>query len=285
METMTERYPDNTHTALGRETPGRTLLGSAVLTAEVFQSAVLVNTPFSHIAHAASEPPAIELHNVVKVYRTPAGDFPALKGLTTDFSAGEFITIVGKSGSGKSTLVNVITGVDDLTSGEIWVDGTPVHALTENEMALWRGHTIGIVYQSFELLPQLSLLDNVLLPMDLCGLYRGRQSIARAKDLLAQVGLEEHMQKIPSRISGGQKQRVAIARALANDPPIIVADEPTGNLDSATADEIYALFTELVRGGKTILMVTHDKTLARRSTRTLTLQDGKLVSDITGGLN
>ena len=166
--------------------------------------------------------------------------------------------------------------MDDLTSGEVWVGGVPVHDLGENELALWRGRTIGVVYQTFELLPQLSLLDNVLLPMDLCGMFRGRRSIARAQWLLEQVGLEAHMYKPPTRISGGQKQRVAIARALANDPPIIVADEPTGNLDSATADEIYGLFAELVADGKTIVMVTHDTTLAGRASRTLVIEDGEL---------
>ncbi len=221
--------------------------------------------------------PLIRLQNVVKTYRSAAGDHPALKGITADFYKGEFVTIIGKSGAGKSTLVNMITGVDTVTSGEIWVDGTPVHALGQSEMALWRGRNIGIVYQTFELLPQLSLLDNVLLPVDLCGIYNGRESARRAEMLLAQVGLEAHMHKPPTRISGGQKQRVAIARALVNDPPIIVTDEPTGNLDSTTADEVYALFAEQVRAGKTILMVTHDESLTRKATRTLTLRDGELV--------
>jgi len=220
----------------------------------------------------------IHLRDVVKVYETAAGGVSALEGISLDVRHGDFVAIVGKSGAGKSTLVNMITGVDDLTSGEVWVDGVSVHDLGENELALWRGRTIGVVYQTFELLPQLSLLDNVLLPMDLCGMYRGRRSIARARRLLEQVGLEAHMYKPPTRISGGQKQRVAIARALANDPPIIVADEPTGNLDSATADEIYDLFAELLADGKTIVMVTHDKTLAGRATRTLEIRDGGLTT-------
>ena len=218
----------------------------------------------------------IHLRDVVKIYQTTAGGVSALKGISLDVRQGDFVAIVGKSGAGKSTLVNMITGVDDLTSGEVWIDGVPVHDLGENELTLWRGRTIGVVHQTFELLPQLSLLDNVLLPMDLCGMYRGRRSIARAQRLLEQVGLAAHMYKPPTRISGGQKQRVAIARALANDPPIIVADEPTGNLDSATADEIYGLFAQLVADGKTIVMVTHDKILARRATRTLVIQDGGL---------
>jgi len=229
---------------------------------------------------AATSPPKaaslIHLRDVVKVYETTAGGVSALKGISLDVRQGDFVAIVGKSGAGKSTLVNMITGVDHLTSGEVWIDGVSVHDLGENELALWRGRTIGVVYQTFELLPQLSLLDNVLLPMDLCGMYRGRRSIARAQRLLEQVGLEAHMYKPPTRISGGQKQRVAIARALANDPPIIVADEPTGNLDSATADEIYDLFAGLVADGKTIVMVTHDKVLAGRAGRTLVIRDGGL---------
>ena len=232
---------------------------------------------------ATSPPKAtslIRLRDVAKVYETTAGGVTALKGISLDVRQGDFVAIVGKSGAGKSTLVNMITGVDDLTSGEVRIDGVSVHDLGENELALWRGRTIGVVYQTFELLPQLSLLDNVLLPMDLCGMYRGRQSIARAQRLLEQVGLEAHMYKPPTRISGGQKQRVAIARALANDPPIIVADEPTGNLDSATAAEIYDLFAELVTDGKTIVMVTHDGTLAGRAPRTLVIRDGRLISHV-----
>ncbi|MGC9349981.1 MAG: ABC transporter ATP-binding protein [Anaerolineae bacterium] len=233
----------------------------------------------------SSDLPLIHLQDVVKVYRTGAGEQPALRGITVDVQRGEFVIVVGKSGAGKSTLVNMITGVDTTTSGEVWVDGTAVHKLSENRMALWRGRTIGVVYQTFELLPQLSLLDNVLLPMDLCGIYRGSESVERAGHLLAQVGLAAHMHKPPTRISGGQKQRVAIARALANDAPIVVADEPTGNLDSNTADEIYEIFADQVVSGKTILMVTHDESLASRATRTLTLRDGELVDGYLGDPN
>ncbi|HOU14672.1 MAG TPA: ABC transporter ATP-binding protein [Anaerolineae bacterium] len=220
--------------------------------------------------------PLFRLRDVTKVYASGGAPFTALKGITVDFGRGEFVGIVGKSGAGKSTLVNVITGVDHLTSGEIWVGDTALHALDENQMALWRGHNIGVIYQTFELLPQLSLLDNVLLPMDFCGLYKPRESAARAKQLLALVGLKEHMYKPPTRISGGQQQRVAIARALANDPPIIVADEPTGNLDSATAEAIFELFEGLVANGKTIVMVTHDASLATRFSRVLQIVDGEL---------
>jgi len=216
---------------------------------------------------------------VVKVYRTAAAGFAALKGISTDLHRGEFVGIVGKSGAGKSTLVNMITGVDSLTSGEVIVDGTLVHQLNENQMALWRGRNVGVVYQSFELLPMLSLMDNVMLPMDFCGLYKVRKSQERARRLLAQVGIEEHMHKPPTKISGGQQQRAAIARALANDPPIIVADEPTGNLDSVTAEGVFGLFEALVRRGKTIVMVTHDKSLAKRFSRVLMIADGEIVGE------
>lgn len=221
-------------------------------------------------------PALIRLRQVVKVYRTLAGELTALRNISADFYQGEFVGIVGKSGAGKSTLVNVITGVDDVTAGDILVNNVHVQQLDESERALWRGLNVGIVYQSFELLPQLSLLDNVLLPMDFCGLYRGSESTERAQWLLEQVGLGAHIQKPPTRISGGQQQRVAIARALANDPPIIVADEPTGNLDSATARDILDMFERLIEQGKTIIMVTHDQSLESRFSRVLKISDGML---------
>jgi len=224
--------------------------------------------------------PFIQLRNVVKVYHTAAGDFTALKGINAEFKAGEFIGIIGKSGAGKSTLVNVITGVDNLTAGEVQIGDTLMHELNESQLALWRGLNLGIVYQSFQLLPMLSLLDNVMLPMDFCGLYRPRKSAKRAMQLLTQVGLQEHVRKPPTKISGGQQQRVAIARALANDPPVIVADEPTGNLDSVTAESIFQLFEELVQRGKTIIMVTHDKVFAPRFSRVLRIADGEITDDI-----
>ena len=225
--------------------------------------------------------PLLKLSKVRKTYETGAGSFPALKGIDLELYSGELITIVGKSGAGKSTLVNMITGVDYLTSGEIWVNGTALHDLDENQIALWRGQTIGVIYQSFELMPQLSLLDNVLLPMDMCGNFTPKHSSARASDLLDRVGLADHMYKTPSKISGGQQQRVAIARALANDPLIIVADEPTGSLDSSTAESIFQLFEHLVQEGKTILMVTHDSNLAERASRALQLKDGSLTNNLT----
>jgi putative ABC transport system ATP-binding protein len=222
--------------------------------------------------------PLIELHGVVKDYRTAAGIFRALKGIDLEVYPGEFLGIIGKSGAGKTTLVNMITGLDRLSAGEVRVGDTDVHALDENTLAHWRGRNLGVVYQSFQLMPTLTLLDNVLLPMDFCGLYRGRQSVDRAAALLESVGLGEHLFKLPSAISGGQQQRVAIARALANDPPILIADEPTGRLDSVTAQTIFDIFAGLVGLGKTIVMVTHDHGLARRMTRLVELADGHFVT-------
>ena len=242
---------------------------------------MLTQSPSSRQLSAgrSNEKPLISLRNVVKNYKTPAGDFPALKGINLDIYRNEFVAIIGKSGSGKTTLVNMITGVDHITGGEVWVDGVSVHSLSENRLALWRGRNLGVIYQSFLLLPSLNLLDNVMLPMDFCGLYHPRRSRERAMDLLRQVELEEHARKPPSFISGGQQQRVAIARALANDPPIIIADEPTGRLDSVTAETIFQIFQRLIEQGKTILMVTHDLSLASRVTRVLNLVDGEIVGE------
>jgi len=224
--------------------------------------------------------PLIRLRNLEKSYKTAAGDFRALKGINLDVYPGEFVGIVGKSGAGKTTLVNMITGVDHMTKGEVWVNDTPIHKLNENQLALWRGRTLGIIYQSFYLMPTLSLLDNVMLPPDFSGTFHSRKSPERAISLLRQVELEDHAYKPPSAISGGQQQRVAIARALANDPPIIVADEPTGRLDSSTAETIFQIFLQLVEQGKTILMVTHDRSLGKRVSRTLNIVDGEIANEI-----
>ncbi|NLG98469.1 MAG: ABC transporter ATP-binding protein [Chloroflexi bacterium] len=223
--------------------------------------------------------PLISLRDVTKAYHTAAGDFYALKGINLTASRGELLGVIGKSGAGKTTLVNMITGVDRLTGGEVRVGGVSVHDLDENSLALWRGRNLGVIYQSFQLMPNLTLLDNVLLPMDFCGLYRGRASIERAYALLESVGLGEHVNKLPAAISGGQQQRVAIARALANDPPVLVADEPTGRLDSLTAEMIFSIFEELVRQGKTIVMVTHDRALAKRMSRVVELTDGQITGE------
>ena len=228
-------------------------------------------------------PALIEMRDVVKVYATAAGEFSALKNVNMQVGAGEFLGIVGKSGAGKSTLLNMITGVDDLTSGEVIVNsnGSPVsvHQMTEDEIALWRGRTMGVGFQSFQLLPMLTLVENITLPMDLCGNFNPKKSRERALELLRLVEIEEHADKLPAYISGGQQQRVAIARALANDPPVLVADEPTGSLDSVTADHIFEVFEHLVtEQGKTIVMVTHDQSLATRFTRTMRIADGELDS-------
>jgi len=224
--------------------------------------------------------PLIEMRNVEKVYSTAAGDFTALKRINLQINAGEFVGVVGKSGAGKSTLLNMITGVDHLSNGEVVVNNrnsVSIHKMNEDAIALWRGQTMGVVFQSFQLLPMLTLVENITLPMDLCGNFSPRQSRQRALELLRLVEIEEHADKLPAYISGGQQQRVAIARALANDPPLLIADEPTGSLDSVTADHIFELFKHLVNDqGKTIVMVTHDQSLASRFSRTLRITDGEL---------
>lgn len=228
-----------------------------------------------------SQTAVIELRAVEKVYSTAAGDFPALRGVDLQVQAGEFVGIIGKSGAGKSTLLNMITGVDHLTAGEVNVQtngaAISLHHMSEDAIALWRGRNMGVVFQSFQLLPMLTLVENITLPMDLCGTFHPRLSRLRALELLRLVEIEEHADKLPAYISGGQQQRVAIARALANDPPILIADEPTGSLDSVTAEHIFDLFDHLVKEqGKTIVMVTHDQSLAPRFTRTLQIVDGML---------
>ncbi len=219
----------------------------------------------------------IDLRQVVKRYEGVAGDVVAIKGIDLKVRPGEFVVVTGKSGSGKTTLVNMITGLDRSTAGEIWVDGTPVHKLSAEKAARWRGQTVGVVFQSFELLPTLSVLRNVMLPMDFARRYSIRQRRERAMRLLEQVEIAEHARKPPTAVSGGQQQRVAIARAMANDPPILVADEPTGSLDSATAGAVLHVFERLVEQGKTVVLVTHDKDIAKRATRAITLADGEIV--------
>jgi putative ABC transport system ATP-binding protein len=221
----------------------------------------------------------IDLRQVVKAYETPVGDFIALDGVDLRVNTGEFVAVVGKSGSGKSTLINMITGIDRPTSGEVIVADQLVNHLKEGPMAEWRGRTIGVIFQFFQLLPMLTCVENVMLPMDFCNMYGVRERKERALHLLDEVEMIDHAHKLPSEVSGGQQQRVAIARALANDPPILCADEPTGNLDSQTADAVFHLFEGLISEGKTILMVTHDSELAGRVTRTITLADGKIVGE------
>ncbi len=224
------------------------------------------------------EKPLIELHKLVKIYDTSAGYFTALDGVSLFINKGEFVSIVGKSGSGKTTLINMVTGIDQPTSGEIFVAGTAVHTLNENQIANWRGVTIGVVFQFFQLLPTLTILENVRLPMDFCDIYTREERTERAMQLLELIGIATHANKLPSRLSGGYQQRAAIARALANDPPIIATDEPTGNLDSKSAEAVIALFETLVQQGKTIIMVTHDNELSQHAMRTIHLADGKVIN-------
>lgn len=222
----------------------------------------------------------IELHSVTKAYKTVAGDYPVLKGIDLSLRAGEFVSIVGKSGSGKTTLLNMITGIDRPTSGEVWVNNTPLHKMSEGQMAHWRGRNLGIVFQFFQLLPTLSVLENIMLAMDFCGKYPYAQRKECALHLLDLVGLADHAYKLPMALSGGQQQRVAISRALANDPPVLVADEPTGNLDSKTAASVFELFHALAAQGKSVVIVTHDSSLANQTHRTTLIADGEIVDDI-----
>ncbi|MBN1120693.1 MAG: ABC transporter ATP-binding protein [Anaerolineae bacterium] len=225
----------------------------------------------------------ISLRDLHKDYHTAAGPFPALKGIDLSVDRGEFLTVIGKSGAGKSTMINVITGIDSPTSGEIVIDGAPIHAMTEDQVARWRGDNMGVVFQFFQLLPSLNLIENITLAMDFRNSYPLKERKERALHLLEQVGIAEHAYKTPSKISGGQQQRVAIARALANDPQLILADEPTGNLDSRTAAGILDLFEQLVDQGKTLLLVTHDEDIASRATRTITIANGRIVNGHVDG--
>ncbi|HMD88328.1 MAG TPA: ATP-binding cassette domain-containing protein [Anaerolineaceae bacterium] len=221
----------------------------------------------------------IELRKVVKIYKSAAGDYLALNDINIEVDAGEFVAVIGKSGSGKSTLINMITGIDRPTSGEVLVGDTAVNKLSEDAMAKWRGRNLGIVFQFFQLLPTLSVVENIMLPMDFCNLYSLKEREERAMSLLKMVDLEDQANKLPAALSGGQQQRVAIARALANDPPMVIADEPTGNLDSKMADAVFSLFENLVSQGKTVVMVTHDSSLAKQASRTILLADGEVVNE------
>jgi putative ABC transport system ATP-binding protein len=221
--------------------------------------------------------PLIDLRKVVKTYNSLAGSVTALQAIDLQVYSGEFLVVTGKSGSGKTTLVNMVTGLDRSTSGEIWVAGAPLHRFSTEKAARLRGKTMGVVFQSFELLPTLTVLQNVMLPMDFARRYSVRDARQRAMQLLAHVDIAEHARKYPTALSGGQQQRLAIARALANDPAILVADEPTGSLDSVTATAVIDLFAELAQQGHTIFLVTHDRDVAERGSRILTLSDGEIV--------
>ena len=226
-----------------------------------------------------SSSPIVQVTDVFKRFPVGDGEVTILKGISLDITPGEFVAIVGPSGNGKSTLLNMITGIDHPSQGQVIVTGQSVHTMSENELAVWRGEHLGIIFQFFQLLPALSLVKNVMLPMDLVKKTPRRERPARAMALLDMVGLTDQAHKLPSQVSGGQQQRAAIARALANDPPLLVADEPTGNLDSTTAEDVFQLFLKLVAGGKTMVMVTHSRTLAARGSRVIEIRDGLISSD------
>jgi len=232
------------------------------------------------------KPALLDLKGLQKAYHTPAGLLYALNGVDLQVRRGESVAITGKSGAGKSTLINMVTGIDKPTAGEIRVGGTAVHELGEDQAATWRGKNVGVVFQFFHLLPMLTCAQNVMLPMDLANLYHSpKERRERALHLLDQVGIGDQADKLPSAVSGGQRQRVAIARALANDPMFLAADEPTGNLDSRTADSVFSVLQRLVESGMTMLMVTHDRELASRTDRVVHIADGRLrLSPATEGL-
>lgn len=226
-----------------------------------------------------SDGPLVQIRDLHKAYSTPAGDFPALKGVDIEIARGEFLTIIGKSGAGKSTLINMLTGIDRPNSGQIIVGGQEIQKMSEAEIARWRGRNLGVIFQFFQLIPTLTVLQNVVMPMDFASMYTRQERQERAMMLLERVEIAENAHKLPHAISGGQQQRVAIARALACDPPLIVADEPTGSLDSKTTDAIYELFHEAVSQGKSFMMVTHDDDLAARSDRVIEIKDGLVINE------
>jgi putative ABC transport system ATP-binding protein len=223
--------------------------------------------------------PLIHLRGVSKCHESAAGRFTALRELDLDIGSGECVAVVGKSGSGKTTLINLLTGIDSPTGGEIHVAGHAIHRMSQEQLTVWRGRHVGVVFQFFQLLPTLTVAENVMLPMDFCASFDAAQRRPRALALLNRLGISDQADKLPANLSGGQQQRAAIARALANDPPIVVADEPTGNLDSATSDDVMAFLAALARDGKTVLTVTHERDLSRFFTRTVTLRDGLVAGD------
>ena len=245
-----------------------------------------MNTPLSKqkidlVQHAMSAPEAmIDMHGIIKTFKNAAGEVTVLKGIDLTIYRGEFVSLVGKSGSGKSTLLNMITGIDHPTQGRMIIGGTDIYTgVTESQRSRWRGRTLGIVFQFFQLLPMLTLLENVMLSMDFAEMYEFDERPERAMEMLRLVGLETFANKLPTTVSTGQQQLAAIARAMACDPPLLVADEPTGNLDTRSANVIIDLFEELSRRGKTVLMVTHDPSLTSRTTRNITIADGLIVGD------
>jgi putative ABC transport system ATP-binding protein len=237
------------------------------------------NVSAAGISKVNGRTPIVAVKDVVKSFSVGGSELTILKGISFEVRTSEFVTIVGPSGNGKSTLLNMITGIDRPTHGEIFVTGQAVHKMSEDALAGWRGVNVGIIFQFFQMLPALSLLQNVILPMDLAGKIPSRERRTRAAHLLETVGLADQMHKLPAMVSGGQQQRSAIARALANDPPLLIADEPTGNLDSRSSNDIFNLFSDVVSRGKTLLMVTHDKELATRVPRVVEIRDGRITRD------
>ena len=226
----------------------------------------------------------LRLIEVEKHFNLGNSIVPVLKGITFSVQAGEFVSIVGPSGSGKSTLLNMITGIDAPTAGDVLVTGRSIHGMSENELAAWRGENVGIIFQFFQMLPALNLLQNVILPMEFAKQYPRRERRDRAIELLELVGLADHLNKLPNMVSGGQQQRAAVARAMANDPPLLLADEPTGNLDAATAEDVFGIFLRLAAQGKTIVMVTHNRSLATRVPRLIEIDDGIISRDEFNGV-
>lgn len=224
----------------------------------------------------------IDLNSVSKIFNGPAGPIHALRKVSLNVDRGEFVGIRGPSGSGKSTLINMMTGIDRPSDGDVVMAGQSLNRLNENRLARWRGKHIGVIFQFFQLLPTLTVIENTMLPMDFCRVWKPKERPERAMDLLDQVGLADQAHKLPNTLSGGQQQRAAIARALANDPPLLMGDEPTGNLDSKTADRVFQLFEDLVAQGKTFVMVTHDVGLAQRIPRVIEVLDGELFESKNG---
>ena len=221
----------------------------------------------------------IELSTVTKSFTLASGTFQALKNVNLQVPKGQLIAITGKSGSGKSTLLNIIAGIDKPTQGSVSINGIQVEKLSESALGTWRGKNVGVVFQFFQLLPTLTILENVMLPMDFCNSYPKGERRERALALLEQVNIKDQADKLPSTLSGGQQQRAAIARALANDPPVIIADEPTGNLDSQTATSIFELFAALTRSGKTVIIVTHEKEFSSYFENVIAIADGAIVNE------
>ena len=227
----------------------------------------------------------IQVRDVVKGYPLGAGEFVAINHLSIDIAQGEFVAVVGRSGSGKTTLLNLLAGIDRPTSGTVGVAGADLGSLSESGLAAWRGRNVGLVFQFFQLLPTLTVIENVLLPMDFAKTIPVGERRDRAKHLLERVGVGDQADKLPATLSGGQQQRAAIARALANDPPLLLADEPTGNLDSATAEAVLELFADLNADGRTIVVVTHERDIRAIVGREVTLVDGRVVNDERTGVS